>query len=89
LAAGKKRWNKAQKRWEITSPGFVDEAQMRRDMAAKGVILVGAGADEALQVYKPLRKVLDHHADTIEIEHTLTPLIVAMAGNDIFDPFKD
>jgi hypothetical protein len=22
-------------------------------------------------------------------EHTLTPLIVAMAGNDIFDPFKD
>jgi tRNA-splicing ligase RtcB (3'-phosphate/5'-hydroxy nucleic acid ligase) len=53
------------------------------------VILIGGGADEAPQVYKPLRKVLDYHSDTIEVEHTLTPLIVAMAGNDIFDPFKD
>jgi tRNA-splicing ligase RtcB len=88
-AAGRKKWNKAGKRWEITSPGLVDENRMRRDMAAKGVILIGAGADEAPQVYKPLRKVLDYHSDTIEVEHTLTPLIVAMAGNDIFDPFKD
>jgi RNA-splicing ligase RtcB/intein/homing endonuclease len=88
-AAGKKKWNKSRKRWEISSPGLVDESRMRRDMAAKGVILIGGGADEAPQVYKPLRTVLDYHSDTIEIEHTLTPLIVAMAGNDIFDPFKD
>jgi tRNA-splicing ligase RtcB len=54
-AAGKKKWIKAEKRWEVRSPGLVDEVQMRRDMAAKGVILIGAGADEAPQVYKPLR----------------------------------
>ena len=35
-AAGKKKWNKSRKRWEISSPGLVDESRMRRDMAAKG-----------------------------------------------------
>jgi tRNA-splicing ligase RtcB (3'-phosphate/5'-hydroxy nucleic acid ligase) len=88
-AAGKKKWIKSEKRWEVKSPGLVDEALMRRSMRDKGILLIGAGADEAPQVYKPLRQVLECHSDTIEIEHTLTPLIVAMAGNDIFDPFKD
>lgn len=88
-AAGKKKWIKSEKRWEIKSPGLIDENQMRRDMAASGIVLIGGGADEAPQVYKSLRKVLDFHSDTIDVEHTLTPLIVAMAGKDIIDPFKD
>jgi tRNA-splicing ligase RtcB (3'-phosphate/5'-hydroxy nucleic acid ligase) len=36
-----------------------------------------------------LDAVLDAHADTIRIKHTLTPIGVAMAGADVFDPFKD
>ena len=27
--------------------------------------------------------------DTIEVLHTLRPLIVVMAGADVFDPYKD
>jgi tRNA-splicing ligase RtcB len=33
--------------------------------------------------------VLAHHAGTVEIEHTLEPFAVVMAGADVFDPFKD
>jgi hypothetical protein len=29
------------------------------------------------------------HGDTIEVVHRLTPLGVAMAGADTFDPYKD
>jgi tRNA-splicing ligase RtcB (3'-phosphate/5'-hydroxy nucleic acid ligase) len=32
--------------------------------------------------------VLDAHADTIRIKYTLTPIGVAMAGAEVFDPFK-
>lgn len=40
-------------------------------------------------VYRPLRSVLEAHANTIEVVHTLTPRIVVMAGGDEFDPYKD
>lgn len=33
--------------------------------------------------------VLDAHGDTIRILHRLQPIGVAMAGPDIYDPFKD
>jgi tRNA-splicing ligase RtcB len=33
--------------------------------------------------------VLAAHGDSIRVKHTLTPLGVAMAGRDVFDPFKD
>jgi tRNA-splicing ligase RtcB len=33
--------------------------------------------------------VLAQHADTIRILHTLTPVGVAMAGENEFDPYKD
>jgi tRNA-splicing ligase RtcB len=36
-----------------------------------------------------LDEVLAYHADTVRVLHTLTPLGVAMAGTDEFDPFKD
>jgi tRNA-splicing ligase RtcB len=32
---------------------------------------------------------LAFHSNTIRILHTLTPLGVAMAGEDVFDPYKD
>jgi tRNA-splicing ligase RtcB len=86
-AAGKKRWIGGKP--VRVSTGAVDEDQMRRDVAGQGVLLFGAGADEAPQVYRPLRKVLDAHADTIEIETVLRPLVVVMAGADEVDPYKD
>ena len=40
-------------------------------------------------VYRRLPDVLAAQQDTITILHTLRPLIVAMAGPDEFDPYKD
>jgi len=40
-------------------------------------------------VYKRLDAVLEAHDGTIEIEHTLTPVGVAMAGANEYDPYKD
>ena len=33
--------------------------------------------------------VLNEHKDTVRILHTLTPVGVAMAGKNEFDPYKD
>jgi tRNA-splicing ligase RtcB len=40
-------------------------------------------------VYRRLRDVLAAQEGTVEVLHTLHPLIVAMAGADEFDPYKD
>ena len=45
--------------------------------------------DEAPQAYRRLPEVLAAHDGTIRVLHTLTPIGVAMAGHDIFDPYKD
>jgi tRNA-splicing ligase RtcB len=58
-------------------------------LRARGTVLRGAGADEAPEVYRRLEDVLAPHAGTIEIEHTLHPRIVVMAGADVVDPYKD
>lgn len=77
------------KEWKIVTPGLVDMTKVREEIKEKGIILKGAGGDEAPQVYKKLPEVLKAHEGTIKILHTLTPLIVCMAGEDTFDPFKD
>jgi tRNA-splicing ligase RtcB len=53
------------------------------------VVLKGGGLDESPHCYKRLHDVLAAQGDTIRILHTLTPLGVAMAGADEFDPYKD
>ena len=58
-------------------------------MAAIGHRIFSGAADEAPGAYKRLDAVLAAHGDTIEIVHRLTPLGVAMAGADTFDPYKD
>jgi tRNA-splicing ligase RtcB len=73
----------------IRSGGLIDWDATRRDLAARGIELRGAGADEAPGVYKRLPEVLNHHAGSVRVLHTLTPLGVAMAGDDVFDPYKD
>ncbi len=55
----------------------------------KGVVLRGGGLDESPHVYRRLPDVLAAQKDTIEVLHTLRPLIVVMAGDDIRDPYKD
>src|SRR5438045_9207739 len=65
----------------IRSGGLIDWDAARRDLAQRGIELRGAGADEAPGVYKRLPEVLDHHAGSVRVLHTLTPLGVAMAGD--------
>lgn len=70
--------------------GLVDwDAARTRVTQAQGVELRGAGADEAPECYKRLPDVLAAHAGTIRILHTLRPIGVAMAGHEVFDPYKD
>jgi tRNA-splicing ligase RtcB len=59
------------------------------DLASKHIVLRGGAADEAPGAYKRLDDVLAYHADTIEILHRLKPIGVAMAGADVYDPYKD
>ena len=51
--------------------------------------LRGGGLDESPHVYRRLPDVLAAQKGTIEVLHTLRPLIVVMAGDDVFDPYKD
>ena len=69
--------------------GAVSKEQMHKWIKRMNVSLRGADVDEAPHVYKRLHRVLEHHAESVKILHTLTPLGVAMAGGDIRDPYKD
>jgi len=46
----------------------------------KGVLLRGGGTDESPHVYRRLPDVLEAQGATVEVLHTLRPLIVVMAG---------
>jgi len=84
-AAGvKKIWVEEQLR-----PGLVDWPAVKARLREQGIVLVGGGADEAPEVYKRLPDVLAAHAGSIRVTHTLRPLGVAMAGRDVYDPYKD
>ena len=91
-AAGKVKWRRGpdgRKRPERVRGGKVDWQAAQARVKAQGVELRGGGADEAPEVYKRLSDVLAYHSGTIEIEHRLTPIGVAMAGANEFDPYKD
>ena len=74
---------------EQVKPGVVDWAAVQARLREQGIVLVGGGADEAPEVYKHLPDVLGAHAASIRVTHTLRPLGVAMAGRDVYDPYKD
>ncbi len=84
-AAGKRNWKTGQ----VLAPGRVTPEMMQEWVGEKGVILRGGGLDESPHVYRRLPDVLAAQGDTIEVLHTLRPLIVVMAGEDEFDPYKD
>jgi tRNA-splicing ligase RtcB (3'-phosphate/5'-hydroxy nucleic acid ligase) len=74
---------------EQVKPGVVDWPAVQARLREQGIVLVGGGADEAPEVYKRLPDVLAAHSGSIRVKHTLRPLGVAMAGRDVFDPYKD
>ncbi|MFT3987038.1 RtcB family protein [Aestuariivirga sp.] len=74
---------------KLRSEGAIRHDEMKAWVQEKGVILIGAGVDEAPQAYRRLPEVLAAHAGTVEIMHRLRPFGVVMAGENEFDPFKD
>ena len=75
--------------FEQTKAGRVDWPAVQTRLREQGIVLVGGGADEAPEVYKRLPDVLAAHAGSIRVKHTLRPLGVAMAGREVYDPYKD
>jgi tRNA-splicing ligase RtcB len=73
----------------VLRPGKVSQQMMSEWVDRAGVELRGAGLDESPHCYKRLPEVLAEHGDSIRILHTLTPIGVAMAGANEFDPYKD
>lgn len=69
--------------------GLVKPEMMAGWLSRANVLLRGGGLDESPDCYKRLPQVLAAHGETIRILHTLTPLGVAMAGANEFDPYKD
>jgi tRNA-splicing ligase RtcB len=84
-AAGKRNRRTGQ----VLQPGVVSREMMQAWVREKGVILRGGGLDESPHVYRRLPDVLAAQKATIDVLHTLRPLIVVMAGADEFDPYKD
>ena len=84
-AAGKRN----RKTGAVISAGRVTPEMMNDWVAGKGVILRGGGLEESPHVYRRLPDVLAAQEGTVEVLHTLEPLIVVMAGANEFDPYKD
>jgi tRNA-splicing ligase RtcB (3'-phosphate/5'-hydroxy nucleic acid ligase) len=74
---------------EQLKPGVVDWPAVQARLREQGIVLVGGGADEAPEVYKRLPDVLAAHAGSVRVKHRLRPLGVAMAGRDVYDPYRD
>jgi tRNA-splicing ligase RtcB len=84
-AAGKRN----RRTGRVISPGLVTPEMMQAWVREKGVILRGGGLDESPHAYRRLPTVLAAQQGTVEILHTLKPLVVVMAGAEEFDPYKD
>jgi tRNA-splicing ligase RtcB len=74
---------------EVNRTGKVTQDMMDGWVKRAGVELRGAGLDKSPGCYKRLGDVLNEHGDSIRILHTLTPIGVAMAGANEYNPFKD
>ena len=86
-AAGKYKGWGAKRR--LVEPGLVSQKMMSSWIREKGVILRGGGLDESPHAYRRLPEVLAAQGPTIEVLHTLRPIIVVMAGANEHDPYKD
>jgi tRNA-splicing ligase RtcB len=83
-AAGKRT-----RRGKVLRPGVISREMMHDWVLEKRVVLRGGGTDESPHVYRRLPDVLAAQGPTIDVLHTLRPLIVVMAGAEEMDPYKD
>lgn len=74
---------------ECIRPGKVNRDDHNAWIQGMGVEVRGGDLDESPYAYKRIGDVLNAHQGTIKILHTLTPIGVAMAPNDVRDPYKD
>ena len=93
-AAGKRDRKSGQLKKDKVTGEILKAPRVTRDMQRawldkEGVILRGGGVDESPHVYRRLTDVLAAQGDTITVLHTLKPIIVVMAGEDNYDPYKD
>ena len=83
-AAGKRT-----RRGKVLKEGAISRDMMHAWVKRKGVLLRGGGTDESPHVYRRLPDVLKAQGATVEVLHTLRPLVVVMAGAEEFDPYRD
>src|SRR5437016_12488850 len=83
-AAGKRT-----RKGKVLKPGAISREMMHAWVQGKGGVLRGGGPNESTEGYRRLPDVLAAQGATVEVLHTLRPLIVVMAGADEFDPYKD
>ena len=83
--AAKGKW----KRGRQVQRGRISHGMMHRWLARKGVVLRGGDLDEAPQAYRRLPDVLAAQGDTVQVLHTLRPLVVCMAPGRTVDPYRD
>jgi tRNA-splicing ligase RtcB len=74
---------------EVKRAPKITREMMHARVSEARVELRGAGVDESPHCYKRLNEVLEAHSGTVRILHTLSPVGVAMAGANEFDPYKD
>jgi tRNA-splicing ligase RtcB len=83
-AAGKRT-----RKGKVLKEGAISREMMHAWVKRKGVLLRGGGTDESPHVYRRLPDVLKAQGATVEVLHTLRPLVVVMAGAEEFDPYRD
>jgi tRNA-splicing ligase RtcB (3'-phosphate/5'-hydroxy nucleic acid ligase) len=92
-AAGKKKWVRDPKTGKKhpmrIGGGKINWEDTLAFLREQRIVLRGGAADEAPGAYKRLEEVLAYHAGTVRIVHQLIPIGVAMAGDEIEDPYKD
>lgn len=91
-AAGKKKWKRdidGISRPVTIGRGKVNFEKVKYEMKQRGIELRGSGADEAPECYKKLDNVISYMENTIKVIFRLHPIGVAMAGSDVYDPYKD
>jgi tRNA-splicing ligase RtcB len=80
-----------------TRPGVISRGMMRERLEAfrretgYPLELRGGDVDESPFVYRKLDDVVRAHEETqtIRVTHRMLPVVVCMAGTDVWDPFKD
>jgi tRNA-splicing ligase RtcB len=70
-------------------PGLVTPDMMNDWLRKENVILRGGGLDESPHAYRRLPEVIEAQRGTVQILHELRPLVVVMAGDGEYDPYKD